>query len=264
MTNTAVTTKTDNTALAAFSEFAGEGHESASANEFKLPLLSILQALSPQVQKRTGVAGAEPGMYYSDAAGLMIDGERGFEAVVCGMSHVVVEWRDRNGGNPGIENVHQAGSEVFNYTLKNFKYGERLLTTNGNALDETFYLHLLMIDGDEVVGEVLFPCSATKIAPVKAMNTKIRFASRGGAIPKYAFRLNFRTKEKKGPKGVYYVPDAAFVGGSSETAVAQPGSAIFMAAREVYQRASLAGSDVIVNSESAGSGTSEAGMDAPF
>lgn len=84
-----------------FGQDAGVGLEDV-VKDISLPFISVLQALSPQVNKRKEqyIEGAESGMLFNTVTGQLYDGEMGVEVIACYYEKVVNEWipRDAGGG----------------------------------------------------------------------------------------------------------------------------------------------------------------------
>jgi hypothetical protein len=101
-------------------EAGATGLEHFSTNDFKIPRLKLLQALSPEIQQFRGVA--IPGQFWSTAAQKAI-GDK-FNMVVCLAKRRVVLWapRDSGGGMLAMakDGIHwNKPNNIFPVTLKN-------------------------------------------------------------------------------------------------------------------------------------------------
>lgn len=90
-----------NTAVAAmYEQDAGGGFEQADKDSYAIPLLSILQAGSPQVKKSDGayISGAEEGSLYNSVTQDVINGDEGLEVVPCYYQRRFIRWGAREAG----------------------------------------------------------------------------------------------------------------------------------------------------------------------
>lgn len=108
--NTGVTLAADLADL--FMQDEGLGLEEVQ-NDTSLPFLSIIQALSPQINKKKEeyIVGAEQGMLFNTVTRTLYDGEMGVEIVPCFYEKVVNEWNPRNAGG-GFVATHATMDEA--------------------------------------------------------------------------------------------------------------------------------------------------------
>lgn len=82
--------------------FAGQGMETANAEDFAIPFLYVLQKMSPQVDEdhEKHIAGAKPGMFLNTVTGQLFDGATGIRLIPVHFEKNYVEWvtRDAGGG----------------------------------------------------------------------------------------------------------------------------------------------------------------------
>ena len=86
-------------------EAAGEGQEYISARDVKLPILKILYASSPVLDKSDGkyIANAERGDIYNEVTGSLWKSKEGIVVVPCLYINTFNEWKDK-GDSPGRPN----------------------------------------------------------------------------------------------------------------------------------------------------------------
>ena len=79
---------------------AGTAAENMSQEDMMIPRLSILQAQSPQVNKRDGayVEGAEAGHIYDSVGAEAFDGEKGITVIPLSYRRAYIEWKPDRGG----------------------------------------------------------------------------------------------------------------------------------------------------------------------
>ena len=90
-------TKTDSSLLLSDSVDAAPNF---SADDIMIPRLSILQQMSPQVNKRDGsyVEGAEPGFIYDSVSMSVVDGAIGLAVVPVTYRRAYIKWKLNRGG----------------------------------------------------------------------------------------------------------------------------------------------------------------------
>ena len=112
-------------------EDAGSASEGMSKDDMMIPRLSILQQMSPQINKRDGayVDGAEAGHIYDNVSNEVYDGENGITVVPISYRRAHIEWKADRGGL-----VADHGSDSA--CLDNCTRGSRgeYLTDEGNEI----------------------------------------------------------------------------------------------------------------------------------
>lgn len=140
--------KKQNTDVAVFDESilladAGAGLENVTQDDLMIPRLSILQAMSPQVNKRDGayVEGAEQGSIFNNVANTVFDGDSGITVVPISFRKAHLEWKPDRGGFVGDRGP---SSEC----LKDLERGSRgeYLTAEGNEVVPTSEYFVFVID----------------------------------------------------------------------------------------------------------------------
>lgn len=158
-----------------YGEDEGKGYEHQSAADTKIPIISLLQDLSPAVKSRK----ANVGDFMNTVTEQIWPGSEGFLFVPSTTRHTFVEWvpRDKGGGYRG---QHMPESEVVLEAIKAAKkdpdaaFGE-YYTPDGNDLVETFYVFGALCGEDGAAeGMVLVPFWSTKIRPYKGWMTRLR------------------------------------------------------------------------------------------
>jgi hypothetical protein len=203
----AVAVKEEKTsALAVGFEFEEEstGLEELSSNDYKIPFIKVLQALSPEVKSvaKGGVEGAEEGMIYFSDVGAF-SGEEGLEIIPCYFEKVFTEWKPDRGGFVGF---HDDNSDfIAQLVAKNGKSRWGLTTKDGNDLIETKNIYVLVVKDGEVLGRGIISCTSTKINAFRELVSKLRIKDKkGNPIPIFAYRFKVQTIEKSSDKGDYY------------------------------------------------------------
>lgn len=132
--------------MAALTADAGASVSDMTADDIALPYLSILQALSPQVQpgKAEYIEGAVASMLFNTVSQDVYDGRKvGVLFVPCYYERRYVEWVDRDQGG-GFVADYDIDSDIMSFTKKDDKGKARMPT--GNLIVETAYHYGLYQD----------------------------------------------------------------------------------------------------------------------
>ncbi len=116
-----------------FEEHAGEGMENVNSSDILIPRLSILQALSPQINRRKPeyIEGAEQGMICDIGTGELF--KDGVLFIPCYYSKVFLEWYPRD-TDKGLAGIHSS-AEIMDQTTRNER--NQPILPNGNYVSET-------------------------------------------------------------------------------------------------------------------------------
>lgn len=194
-----------------YGTMAGGGFENTSQSDFAIPLLTILQDLSPQVKKsdENYIAGAEAGMLFDTVTKQCIPGDQGVIFVPVVTQHVYVEFTPRDKGG-GFRGVHQLDSEVVKKAIAGATKFAEYHTDEGNELTETFYLFGYTLDSADAIEPLaayVVPFTSAKIKVYKRFMQLLRTFK--GRPPLFANRLRLRTKVEKNPRGSFFNFDIA-------------------------------------------------------
>lgn len=245
-----------------YGQYAGRGFENTNQDDYSMPFLTILQALSPQVQKADGgyIEGAEPGMLLLTSSGSIYAGDEGVEFVPVTTQHVFIEWVPRKAGG-GFVAIHECDSDVVRAAkaastqFGKYKNGE-------NDLVETFYIYGLLVEGDEVVSQCLISFTSTKIKPYKTIMTKIRTVK--GRIPLFANRLRIKTVSQKNTEGTFYNFDIVPANGDIVSSLIPPDSPLLEAASAMHELVSSGAAKVDHGGQRDTDGSGEGAGPSPF
>ena len=167
MTKTAVAKKAS-TELANFDLFDPKDVEQFSSQDIIIPRLNILQALSPQVNKKKAeyIEGAEQGDFCDVATGEIFKGE--LVVIPTFYAMVYLEWAPRDSGRGLVAN-HGMDSSVLEQCVKNEK--NQNVLKNGNYIVETATYYVLNMSAG---GRPSFiPLSSTQLKAARKWNTLI-------------------------------------------------------------------------------------------
>ncbi len=258
-----------------------DGFQNQSGNDIVLPFLSVLQALSPQVQKEVGqggVEGAKAGMLFNTVTGEVFAAKTGLMFVPSITQNVFVEWVPRKAGG-GFVAMHKPDDEIIKIAKeKSTSYGKYSTQYDsqgdpiGNDLVETFYVYGVLCINEDQNEPVVLAFTSTKIKKYKSWNTKIRlFTVKTPKGPKnpplYANLVTITGVSDRNKKGDFFNFNLAPANGTVPASLLPPTDPRFIAAKEVgemvksgFARASFETQDADGGAEA----STGSGEEAPF
>jgi hypothetical protein len=231
------------TQMAAY-DYGGDdptGFEGQTAADKSIPLITVLQELSPAVKKKHEdyVEGAEEGMLFNTATQELYDGEEGLVFAPACTVHTFLEFVPRAKGG-GFVGRHEANSEVVLKAKAESATFGKYFTAEGNELNETFEVYAV-IQGNEEAGTApvlcVIPFSSTKIKAYRKWNTRCGSTVPPGqhrAAPLYANLTVLKTFATKNSAGqdYYGVTLSAAVGGDKFKSLLPKTDPLFELARD--------------------------------
>jgi hypothetical protein len=202
-----------------YGEFADYG-DNPNAEDLLIPLLRILQPMSPEVTEGE-VEGAKAGMYYNTVTGDLYDGTKGIPFQPVHFDKMFVEWVPREDGG-GIAGRYNA-DDKFIQDLKKENGGSVVGLKNGkNDVVETYYVYgnILSEDGKEVEGFAVMPVKSTSIKPLRAWRTAMQMIK--GKPPVFAFRALLKNTKEKNDSGTWWQFQAKPFGASWKESLINP------------------------------------------
>jgi len=244
----------------AYADFAGAGFENQTSEDYSIPFLQILQALSPQLQDNDRL---KQGMILNTVTGEVWDGKTGIAFIPATTQHTFVEWKPREKGG-GFVGVHDITSDVVkhakNASTEFGKYG----TPEGNDLIETFYVYGILVDASGDTQEVVLAFNSAKIKKYKGWMTKAKTVQiplpdgRRIPAPLFAHRYRLKTVSEKNSKGTFFNWDAiTFDGENAQAARLLPSDPLFQSAVNIKKLLESGKARANYESQAAGSGTDD-------
>ena len=131
---------------AMLAEDAGAGTESMTRDDLAIPRISILQQLSPQLQKRDDayVEGAEAGFFFDNINNSVVDGEKGIVVIPVSYRRANIEWKPRKQGG-GFVHDHGIDDSILDQCTRDESTGAMLLP-NGNEIVTCAEYYCLVVD----------------------------------------------------------------------------------------------------------------------
>lgn len=221
--------------MSEYAEYAGDGFEGQTADDYALPFLHILQALSPILENREDL---RPGMILNTVTGETVTGQKGIRFIPATTKHEYVEWRPRDQGG-GYIGSHPIDSELVRKLTGGGRVTGALKTPDGNELIETFYVYGLIVDDEGGYSHAVISFESAKIKKYRAWMTKaktiqIQVPGRGRVpAPLFSHVYRLRTVSEKNKKGTFFNWEASFDGENALACRLSPKDELFQAAAAV-------------------------------
>lgn len=196
-----------------YGEFSGAGLEGVTADDLIIPFMTLLQALSPEVED---IDEAKSGMIFNKGTQELIPGEEGFAFLPVQWEVYYVEWVPRNKGG-GLAGRHERNSDVVKAAQQAaIERGENPRFTKlytgepgeSNELIETHYLMGFLIDRNEetkswdINGRAMVGFSSTKI---KACSQLLSTVSQlKGQPPLFVYPVRIKSFKDSNKHGEFY------------------------------------------------------------
>lgn len=188
----------------------GGGFEDADKDSFAIPILRVLQKMSPQVDEEAGeyIEGAKAGMLIDTSTGELYDVKNAAAQVVpVHFKRSFIEWKKRedNGGGFVAEYDVATGLEMMKTTTKDDK--NRDILPNGHELQDTRTHYLLLIDSEGSPRPCLFPVVRTQVKGSKDWMNRMRVARlpNGRPAAMFAQRYGITTITRTKDQNTWYV-----------------------------------------------------------
>jgi hypothetical protein len=190
--------------LALTEQYAERG-VSFKAEDQLVPLIYVLQALSPQVDKRGDnyIEGAEAGDFWlRNSLKPIRNGEEGIEAIPVDMIRTWIEWLPNRAGFVARHDTPPMDMVSRMIRGDDGREREAMVRGNGNLIVDTreFYI---MVDGDPYV----FPCSSTKHTFARSWQTmfhRFKHPKTGKILPAFAHKYRLCTVPQSNAIGKWF------------------------------------------------------------
>jgi hypothetical protein len=193
----AVPTTVDNSM---YESDAGAGNENVTAQNMAIPIISILQANSPQCKKSDPkyVVGASEGDFYNNVTNVVMKGD--LKVISCFFEKVFIEWMPNRGG---LVKIHDANTPLKDQITMIANSDGKMIPTlaSGNVLAETDQNYVLIIKEDGTYEPAVISMASSALKPSRIWNTLIngqQLMKSDGRTPfkpaRYAFFYKLFTK----------------------------------------------------------------------
>ena len=149
-------------------EDQGAGQEGIESQDLMIPRISILQSMSPQVNKRDGqyVEGAEVGSIFNTVSNEVVDGEEGITVVPIKYRRAHIEWKANRGGF-----VMDHGSEASVLQQCTQDDGYKNILDNGNEIVITGEYFLFVVRPDGSYDPALLSMTSSQLKKARRWNS---------------------------------------------------------------------------------------------
>lgn len=231
-TDVAVQTGGDVANYDGYAEFAGAGFENQTSDDYSVPFITILQGLSPQLEKDKTL---RQGMFINTVTGEAFDGDDGIVFVPATTQHMVVEFKPRDSGG-GFLGTHAVDSDIVNRARDQFGAFGDWKTPEGMELIETFYVYGLAIKDDGSYFQAVLGFTSSRIKKYKGWMTMAKTIQMQGTngsrfvAPLMAHRYRLTSESEKAAKGSFYNWNIRFDGKDAMAARIDPKDSVFQEA----------------------------------
>lgn len=181
---------------------SGVGFEGATAADYALPFLRVLQKMSPEVDEadEKHVPGAKPGMLMDSVTQELFDGTAGISVIAVSFQKSYNLWVPRNagGGYKGYGNTQQEAAEMVKQLEKN-GFDKPL-----DIVDTANHYLLAELPNGERRAFVL-SCTSTKLKASRTwMSVMARVVVNKVPMPSFSKTYLLQTVPQKNDKGTFF------------------------------------------------------------
>ena len=175
----------------------GTGLEEASADDYAIPFLRVLQSMSPQLKKSDGkyIQGAEEGNLFNTVTEAVYDGTEGVLIIPCAYKKKFIEWIPRENGGGLVDDTHPA--TILKQCTKDDK--GRFILENGNQIAETAEYYCIVAQDESAPEQVLLSLTSSQLGFSRRWNTMLNNArvqnAKGETVPApmFSYMYNLTT-----------------------------------------------------------------------
>lgn len=192
-----------------FMDDAGSGLENITADDLTIPRLKILQALSPEVNKRDGkyIEGAEAGDIVNTVTGRIYNEPCGWvEVLPVAYRKFYLEWQPRESGG-GLVQQH-TDAEILSKTTKD-RTGADVLA-NGNYIQTSATHFCIVVDDANSYYQVMIPMAGTQLKKSRNWNSvmaTLKVKSSDGRVftpPTFSHKYKLSTVQESNDRGNWF------------------------------------------------------------
>jgi len=200
--------KNTNLAVAsAFIEDANSGLENITAEDLTIPRLKILQALSPEVNKRDGkyVEGASAGDVINTVTSKLYNEDNELVVLPVAYKRLFLEWQPRESGG-GLVTQHE-DQAILSKTTKNH-IGQDVLE-NGNYIQTSANHFVLVLNSDGSYDTAMIPMAGTQLKKSRTWNSvmasiKMRSNDKVFTPPSFSHKYLLKTVQESNDRGSWF------------------------------------------------------------
>lgn len=214
-------------------EEAGRG-VSTSAEDNIVPLLYLLQKMSPQLDRNNRekfIKNAKDGDIWFRGTQTVIDGEgKGIEVIPCFFSKCWIQWKPNRGGFVAKHAARPEAAELREEETQSGGTRNVWRIPNGDSVQETRE-HVVIVTSLSRPMGVVIPMTSTNHTASREWMGLMKDATVPGTdvpAPSYAYKYRLRTVPRKNDQGSWYMWRAEHAGEEDGAAVPLPVADISM------------------------------------
>lgn len=212
--------KTTELAVAsAFIEDANSGLENITSEDLTIPRLKILQALSPEVNKRDGkyVDGASAGDVINTVTSKLYNEDNELVVLPVSYKRLFLEWQPRESGG-GLVAQHE-DQAILSKTTKNH-IGQDVLQ-NGNYIQTSANHFVIVLNKDGSYDQAMIPMAGTQLKKSRTWNSvmasiKLRSGDKVFTPPSFSHKYILKTVSESNDRGSWFGWSISNIGPLSE------------------------------------------------
>ena len=199
--------KTTDIAVASFVDDANSGLENITSEDLTIPRLKILQALSPEVNKRDGkyVDGASAGDVINTVTSKLYNEDNELVVLPVSYKRLFLEWQPRESGG-GLMAQHE-DQAILSKTTKN-QIGQDMLD-NGNYIQTSANHFVLVLNSDGSFDQAMIPMAGTQLKKSRTWNSvmaslKMRSNDKVFTPPSFSHKYSMKTVQESNDRGTSF------------------------------------------------------------
>ena len=199
--------KTTDIAVASFVDDANSGLENITSEDLTIPRLKILQALSPEVNKRDGkyVDGASAGDVINTVTSKLYNEDNELVVLPVSYKRLFLEWQPRESGG-GLMAQHE-DQAILSKTTKN-QIGQDVLD-NGNYIQTSANHFVLVLNSDGSFDQAMIPMAGTQLKKSRTWNSvmaslKMRSNDKVFTPPSFSHKYSMKTVQESNDRGTWF------------------------------------------------------------
>ncbi len=190
---------------------AGEG-TSFDSSEMQIPFIRIIQAMSPQANKKDDayIEGSGQGDAFNTVTNELYDS---IDVIPCHYKRQYIEWADRGTSTGAPVAIHEADSDIVSQTTRGKDYKDRL--PNGNYLDNTANHFVLVVGKNPETALISMKSTQLKVSRKwNSMMMGLKMQGKNGMFtpPTYSHIYKLKTVQQSNDKGTWFGWDVSRVG----------------------------------------------------
>jgi hypothetical protein len=198
---------TELSVVSAFAEDANSGLENMTSEDLTIPRIKILQAMSPEVNKREGkyVEGADAGDVINTVTNVLYNEDNELVVLPVSYKRLFLEWQPRESGG-GLVTSYDDQS-ILSKTTKNER-GQDVLE-NGNYIQTSANHFVIVLNKDGSYDQAVMPMAGTQLKKSRTWNSvmasiKFRSGDKVFTPPSFSHKYSMKTVQESNDRGTWF------------------------------------------------------------